>query len=58
VLIAAYDKTISSLLDKGQRSFIREIIAKRIIDAAAAGERDPDKLSQAALVRLGLAGTK
>ena len=54
VLLAAYDKAILSLHDKGQPSLVREIIAKRIIEIGAGGERDPDKLCEAALARLGI----
>jgi hypothetical protein len=53
-LVAAYDKAAFGLHDKGQPRVTREIIAKRIIELAAAGERDPDKLSEAALASLGI----
>jgi hypothetical protein len=49
ILVAAYDKATFGLHDKGQPGVTREIIAKRIIELAATGERDPDKLSEAAL---------
>ena len=54
VLLAAYDKAILGLNDKGQPSLVREIIAKRIIEIGAGGERDPDKLCETALARLGI----
>jgi hypothetical protein len=54
VLVAAYDKAVFSLEDKGQPGLVREIIAKRIIALAAAGERNSDKLCETALVSLGI----
>ena len=54
VLVAAYDQAIFGLHDKGQRGVIREVVAKRIIELAAAGERDPNKLSQGALASFGI----
>ena len=37
----------------GQPAPVREMIAKHIIYLAAGGERDPDKLCEGALARLG-----
>ena len=37
-----------------QPEIVREIIARRIIDPAGKGERDPERLSRAALAQLGL----
>ena len=45
VLAAAYAKSL-----EGQSDALREAIAKRIIELASKGERDPDKLCQGALV--------
>jgi hypothetical protein len=50
----AYDKAREMLHDKGQPHVVQEIIAKRIIDLAATGERDPDELARRALQALGL----
>ena len=49
-LMAAYDKAVASLHDNGQPQIVREIIARRIIEAAKKGERDPDRLRNAALI--------
>ena len=54
LLGAAYDQAIFGLHDKGQPDAICEVIAKRIIELAAAGERNPDKLSQGALASFGI----
>lgn len=48
-LCLAYDKACRSLHDRGQPPVVLEIIAKRIIEAAKRGERDPDRLCEAAL---------
>jgi len=50
----AYDKARRMLHDKGQPSVVQEIIARRIIEIATGGERDPDKLANRALQALGL----
>jgi hypothetical protein len=50
----AYDKARRMLHDKGQPGIVQEIIAKRIIDIAIAGERDPDELARRALLALGM----
>ena len=49
ILAQAYEKARKSLHDKGQPDIVPEIIAKRIVAAARLGERDPDKLCEAAL---------
>jgi hypothetical protein len=55
VMGEAYDKARKMLHDKGQPHVVQEIIAKRIIDIAATGERNPDELARRALQALGLA---
>jgi hypothetical protein len=45
----AYDKAIASLHDRGRPTIVREIIAVRMFDLAAKGERDLDRLCQGAL---------
>ena len=50
----AFDHACGEIHANGQPSLIREIIAKRIIELASDGERDPIKLSEAALTSLGL----
>ena len=51
-LIAAYDEAVAFLHDNGQPQVVREIMARRIIEAAKKGERDPDRLRNAALIAL------
>jgi hypothetical protein len=50
----AYDLACRGLHDKGQPDIIREMIAERIISLAVKGQRDPQKLSEAALKSLGI----
>ena len=50
----AFDQACAELHDNGQPSVVKEVIAKRIIELASEGERDPVKLSKAALTSLGL----
>ncbi|HMF21979.1 MAG TPA: hypothetical protein VKG24_07610 [Pseudolabrys sp.] len=52
-LCDAYDKARKSLHDTGQPPIVNEIIAARIIALAKAGERNPDRLCEGALVALG-----
>jgi hypothetical protein len=53
----AYDRACGSLRSFGVESTVREIIAKRIIEIAAQGERDPGQLHDQALMALGLEET-
>jgi len=50
----AFDKAAAALHDKGQPTVVREVIAKRIIEIAKTGERDPDKMCERALRALGI----
>jgi RecJ-like exonuclease len=52
----AMDCATKDLRDTGQPAIVQEIIAKRIVDIAASGERDPQKLASMALHSLGIAG--
>jgi hypothetical protein len=54
VMGKAYDKAKRRLHDTGQPVLVQEVIAKRIIDLAATGERDPDQLARRALEALGV----
>jgi hypothetical protein len=54
VMGEAYDKARKMLHDKGQPHVVQEIIAKRIIEIAATGERNSDELARRALLALGL----
>jgi hypothetical protein len=49
VMGEAFDCACRSLRGIGQVGRVREIIAKRIIEVAREGERDPDRLSDYAL---------
>jgi hypothetical protein len=53
VMGEAFDAACKKLHDKGQPTIVYEVIAKRIIDAARKGERDPVRLRNAGLVALG-----
>jgi hypothetical protein len=50
----AYDAARRELQDYGQPALVNEILAKRIIDIADKGERDPKKLARRALQELGV----
>ena len=50
---AAYDKACRSLHDIGQPAIVQEVIARRIIQVAQTGERNPDRLCAQALLALG-----
>jgi hypothetical protein len=49
----AFYAACEGLPDTGQAALVREIIAKRIIEAARKGERDPVRLRNAGLAALG-----
>jgi hypothetical protein len=53
----AFDHACNSLRNFGSACTVREIIAKRIIDAAKNGERDPDRLHEQALKAFGIDDT-
>jgi hypothetical protein len=48
-MIAAYDQACRSLQHSGLSPIVREMIGKRIIEAAKQGESDPNVLHQQAL---------
>jgi hypothetical protein len=48
----AFDQACMNLGDKRHSEVVREVIARRIIEAAKKGERDPDRLRAIALARL------
>jgi hypothetical protein len=50
----AFDRACKELHDSGQPPIVYEVIAKRIIDGARGGERDPVRLRNAGLAALGL----
>ena len=49
----AFDRVCHTLHDVAQPDLVREIVAKRIIEVARDGERDPDELCARALKALG-----
>ena len=49
----AFDAACRELHDKGQPTIVYEVIAKRIIEAAKKGERDPARLRNIGLSGLG-----
>jgi hypothetical protein len=49
----AFDAACKDLHDTGQPAMVYEVIAKRIIEAARSGERDPEKLRDWALTAFG-----
>ena len=50
----AFDKARQMLHDRGQPDIVNEIIARRIIELAEAGEHDPDRLCERALATFGI----
>jgi hypothetical protein len=50
----ALDTARRGLHDRGQLAVVQEIIAKRIIEIAATGVRDPEQLALQALGSLGI----
>jgi hypothetical protein len=53
VMGEAFDAARKDLQDTGQPDLVYEVIAKRIIEAAKSGERDPEKLRDWALTAFG-----
>ena len=49
----AFERACHCLHDLGQPDLVRDIIARRIIEVARRGERDPDELCTRALQALG-----
>jgi hypothetical protein len=45
----AFDAVCRELRDKGQPPIVQEVLAKRILNAVRCGERDPERLRDAAL---------
>jgi hypothetical protein len=55
-MVQAYEFVLKELHDRGQPDVVREVIAKRIIELAAIGERDSRRLCTTILSEFGLAG--
>jgi hypothetical protein len=53
-MVAAFELACSSLRRFARQDKMREIIAKRIVDAAKNGERDPARLHEQALIPFGI----
>ena len=53
VMGQAYDQARRMLHHSGQLNVVLELIAKRIIEIALTGERNPDQLARGALEALG-----
>jgi hypothetical protein len=53
ILGKAYDIACRSLHRKAQPPVVQEVLAKKIVEAAQRGERDPDRLAGIALAMLG-----
>jgi hypothetical protein len=54
VMGLAFDAVLHELHDSGQPAVVREVIAKRIVELASIGERDPQHLCRTVLSELGL----
>jgi hypothetical protein len=54
LICQAFDKACQELHDRGQPDSVKEIIAKRIVEIAGRGERDPNNMYKAALTSLGV----
>ena len=52
-LSAAYERVLAQLNGNGRRPSDHEVVARQIIALAAEGERDPERLCQGTLARLG-----
>jgi hypothetical protein len=52
-MMTAYRKACELMRDWGQPDAIKDAIAKRIIQVASRGERDPDEICDCALKSLG-----
>jgi hypothetical protein len=50
----AYDKARRLLHDTGQPEVVQEIIARRVIEIALTGERDPDIIAEKTLLGFGI----
>lgn len=53
-LTKAYHRATDQLRRDGYTDLVRDFIAKRILDSAQQGERDPERLCRSALAALGI----
>jgi hypothetical protein len=54
LMCEAFDKSCQALQGTDQLEPAKEIIAKRIIEMAGRGERDPDRMCEAAMRSIGI----
>jgi hypothetical protein len=54
IINKAFEKACQEMRPNGHLNSVKDIIAKRLIVIASGGECDPEKMSEAALVSLGL----
>jgi hypothetical protein len=57
IISAAYERACRVLRDKGQPDIVNEVIAKRIIAMAKAGDRDVKRMSDRVLSDVGIERT-
>ena len=50
-MTTAYDRALQELKDQNQPELVKEVLAKRIVEAAKGGERDCERLAEIALGR-------
>jgi len=56
LMCEAFDKSCQTLRGSSQLDSIRDSIARRIIEIAGNGERDPNRMCEAALSSIGIRG--
>jgi hypothetical protein len=54
IMTKAYGQACRMLHDKGQPEVVQEVIARRILEIARTGERDPDRLCERVLADFGI----
>ena len=57
IISEAYDRACRALHDRGQPQIVNELIARRIIDMAKAGERDIQRMCDRVLADVGIVRT-
>jgi hypothetical protein len=58
VLSIAYEKAIEQLRGDGFTDLVRDEVARRIIEAAMSGDRNPDRLCTTAFALMGVQGER
>jgi hypothetical protein len=53
IVAAAYEKAIAGIGNQAPPEIVRHIAARRILALASKGERDPDRLRAAGVVKIG-----